>query len=172
MRSGILPFRNRRYSQLRRQATRSGVTARRTIARSVSASRLKGSEVLFVAPWAKMSPAQCGNIGGVSGSASLERRGASDKHSRTCRTRKSRRFRRDTAIHLKVDVATRFRDPLRRRLELPELTMNEFLASEAGVDAHDEDQVHEIEHIVERIHRRARIENNSGPLAVGANQLK
>ena len=53
-----------------------------------------------------------------------------------------------------------------------ELAFDEALAAEAGIDAHDQDQVHQVHQIVERIDRRAGIEHHAGLFAQLADVLK
>ena len=71
----------------------------------------------------------------------------------------------DPAVDLELDVETLLGDPLGDRLDLLELAGDELLPAEARVDAHHQDQVDLLEHIIERLRRGRRVERHAGLLA-------
>ena len=84
-----------------------------------------------------------------------------------------RGFRRDAAIHFQRDIAAGLASMrLRAASIFFELAVDEALAAETGIDAHDQDQIDQIHQIVDRIDRRAGIEHHAGLLAQLADMLK
>jgi len=70
----------------------------------------------------------------------------------------------DPAVDLDLDVEVLLNDAARDRLDFLQLTGEEFLAAEAGVDAHHQHEVDVLEHVIEHLGRGRRIERHAGLL--------
>src|ERR1051325_1054832 len=102
--------------------------------------------------------------------AATEYGGAGDQHVGAGAGDERRSLGRDAAIDLEVDrpaadQCAQPRDFLRR-------PRDEGLAAEAGIDRHHEDQVDQVDHVLDRAFRRARIERDAGLLAERADRLQ
>src|SRR4249919_2722252 len=78
----------------------------------------------------------------------------------------------DAAVDLEPDVAPARLDAPAHLLDLLQRRRDEALAAEAGVDAHDEDEVDLVDHPVEDVERRRRVEHEPGPATGGADELQ
>jgi hypothetical protein len=78
----------------------------------------------------------------------------------------------DAAVDLEPDVAPAGVDELARLLDLAQRAVDEALAAEAGVDAHDQHQVDLVDHPLQHVQRRRRVEHQPGLLAFGLDQLQ
>ena len=68
----------------------------------------------------------------------------------------------DAAVDLEADVAAGSLDEAAGALDLAQRGVDEALAAEAGVHAHDQDQVDLVDDVLERIQRRGRVEGKPG----------
>src|SRR6185437_15950903 len=66
----------------------------------------------------------------------------------------------------------RLGDARGNRLDFPELAVNEALAAEARIDAHDKYEIGQVHQVVEHVDRRARVERHTGALAQTLDQLQ
>jgi hypothetical protein len=78
----------------------------------------------------------------------------------------------DAAVDLQPDVAAAGVDELARRLDLAQRRVDEALAAEAGVDAHDQDQVDLVDRPLQHVERRGRVEHQPGLFALGLDELQ
>ena len=77
----------------------------------------------------------------------------------------------DATVDLQPDVLARGIDALTRLFDLAQCRINEALPAEAGVDAHDQDQVDVVNHPVQHVHGRCRVEHQAGLAALGLDGL-
>src|SRR5579872_4044555 len=131
--------------------------ARHTATRSISGNRWIGGNRRAGAGSATTSTAQCCDIGGIAFHSASEYRCAGDEHVGTGIHSLARGLRIDAAIDLERDIASGFCNARGNRLDLPQLTCDEGLSAEAGVDAHYQNQVDEIDEIVDGVDRSPRI---------------
>ena len=94
---------------------------------------------------------------------------------RTCRRRRAR-SRRCCPTFTPPSISSRISRPLARMrsracAQLVERRRDELLAAEARVHRHDQDHVDLVDHVIEPVERRRRIEHQAGLAAVLADQL-
>ena len=97
--------------------------------------------------------------------AAAEGRGPGDEDGGAGVDRLPRRFGIDAAVDLELDVEVFLGDALGDRLDLAQLAGDELLAAEARIDAHHQHQVDFLEHIIEHLGRRRRVQRDAGFLA-------
>src|SRR5579864_6489757 len=118
--------------------------ARHTATRNIWGNSWIGGNRRAGAGSATTSTAQCCDIGGIVFRSAGEYRGAGDEHVGAGVYSLARGLRIDAAIDFERDSASGFCNARGNRLDLLQLTSDEGLSAEAGVDAHHQNQVGEI----------------------------
>ena len=104
------------------------------------------------------------------GRAILEHRGAGDESVGAGARRLGRDLRRDAAVDLDIDRAAARHGA--QVAHLVEGVGNEFLAAEAGIDRHDEDEIDDVDHVLDRALVRAGVHGYAGFFAERADCLQ
>ena len=101
----------------------------------------------------------------ISRGPAAECRGSGNEHVRSGIDRLRRGLGIDPAIDLEANVKSLLGDALGDRLDLAELAGDELLSAETRIDAHHQHEIDVLEHIIERLGRRRRVERHAGLLA-------